>query len=348
MARGAEWGRVKGGGVRAGCPGGGFTILELLVAAAVLAVILVFLLGTISQTTRIWRQSSDTIESYQSAREAFDLITRRLAEATLNTYWAYELEEIGGEQFPVRYRRESDLHFLAGPGLAGLSHAVFFQAPEGATENAMLYGGMNQLLNDSGFYLTHGPDTPWRPESLAGFNPAPRYRLLQLTVPTEHSGPFRRDRPRDWHAAHTDTAAAAFARRNVPIGENIIAVVFHPRRAPLDEEVNGPLPGGFAYDSRAGATSSPQPVTANQLPPLLDVVMVAIDERSAVRLAEQYPSEEPPVIREALRGRLTEPALLERDLEELEVELAAAGIKHRVFRATVPVHASKWSESRPQ
>lgn len=321
-----------------------FTLLELLVATAGFVILLGFLLMAMNQTIRLWRQSTKTLEAFRAARETFDLMTQRLSESTLNTYWAYQFEMINGEQVPTAYRREADLQFLAGPNLAGNSHAVFFQAPEGMTDTPAAFGGMNQLLNDSGFYILYGTDDPWRPPPASSISLPRKYRLIQLAVPTEASGPFSRTRAADWYLPFIQPASPEFAEQNTPIGENIIAITFHPKRAPLEEEVNGPLPGGFSYDSKAGATSVPQSITANQLPPLLEVTMIVIDEASATRLANASGSDEPPVIRGALNGRLQDPEKLDKDLEDIGADLAAEGIQYRIFRATIPIHASKWSE----
>lgn len=322
-----------------------FTILEVLVAATVFVVLLGFLLSAVNQTTRVWRQSTSTLEAFRSAREAFDLMTQRLSEATLNTYWAYQFETIGGVQVPKAYRRESDLHFITGPDLAGSSHAVFFQAPDGATGSPEKFGGMNQLLNDLGFYILYGPDDAWRPPPASSIKLPAKYRLIQLTMPAEDSGPFSRDRGTGWYEPFVQESSASFAERNTPIGENIIAVSFYPRRAPLDEAARGKLPGGFSYDSKADASLIPQPVTSNQLPPLLDVAMIVIDEASAIRLAEASGPTPPPAITDALKERLKDPAQLDIDLQKIGTDLAKNKIQYRIFRATIPINASKWSEN---
>ena len=80
----------------------GFTILELLVATAVLSLILVVMLSLITQTSSVWRSSSARIEAFQSARRGFENLTRSLEQATLNTYWDYD-----NPSNPTIYRRKS-------------------------------------------------------------------------------------------------------------------------------------------------------------------------------------------------------------------------------------------------
>ncbi len=107
----------------------GFTLIEILVAIAVLSVLMVLVFSVIEDTSRIWRRSTAKIEAFQDARNAFQLITRTLSQATLNVY--YDYFDSGGssmaayqrasnssalESFtPDRYGRQSELSFQIGP-----------------------------------------------------------------------------------------------------------------------------------------------------------------------------------------------------------------------------------------
>ncbi len=303
-----------------------FTLIEVLVASAVLILILGFLLAAVNQTSRVWRRSSDTIDAFQSARDAFDLITRRLSTATLGTYWDYQYDMSG---FPRSYRRESDLQFKCDPpGVAGTSGSIFFQTYDGYTKDPANYGGMSGLLNDCGFYIAYSGDADWRPPPAAGLEESHRYRLMQRVLPTEDMASIKKET--GWNNP---------APEDVPVGENIIAMVFRPARSSRDAAAA--FPGGFSYDSRQGATTDPQPETANQLPPLVEVAMVAIDTKSAQRLAG---ASEPPVITGALNGKFLDPDDLDDDLKAIVDDLADAGVTARVFRTMVPIHASRWSD----
>lgn len=65
----------------------GFTILELLVAMAVLAILVVMLLGIVDSATKLWRGSESRVDSYREARAALSLLARDLQSAipTTNT-----------------------------------------------------------------------------------------------------------------------------------------------------------------------------------------------------------------------------------------------------------------------
>ena len=82
---------------------GGFTLVEVLVSMAVLALILGLLLGITSHTQKTWLRSQANGEQFQSARAGFERLSRHLSQAILNTYWDYERDQTTG--FPTRYIR---------------------------------------------------------------------------------------------------------------------------------------------------------------------------------------------------------------------------------------------------
>jgi prepilin-type N-terminal cleavage/methylation domain-containing protein len=57
----------------------GFTMIELLVAMAVLALLVVMLLGIVESGTKLWRENEGRIDSYREARAALGIISRDLA-----------------------------------------------------------------------------------------------------------------------------------------------------------------------------------------------------------------------------------------------------------------------------
>ena len=81
--------------------------------------------------------------------------------------------------------------------------------------------------------------------------------------------------------------------------------------------------------------------TFNQLPPLVQVVMVAIDERSALRLPNQST---PPNLGVANFSKLfTEPEKFDQDLKTIEEALILQKITYQVFNSMVPIEGAKWS-----
>ena len=154
---------------------------------------------------------------------------------------------------------------------------------------------------------------------------------MQQLVPTEDNDIYKDPSVNDWFSSYTDQV--------YPVADNIIALVVRP----LDpESLPQDLTTDYRYDSREGAEANPQPVTANQLPPLIQLTMVAIDEATAMRLT---PDNSPPsAITAALSGKFVDPSRYDTDLASLEDALIADNIHYRVFTSTLPLRESKWTK----
>jgi uncharacterized protein (TIGR02599 family) len=355
-------------------PRRGFTLVEVLVSLAVLSIIVVLLVAMTDQTTKIWRSSSGRMEAFRNARGAFESLTQTLSQATLNTY--YDYFDAAGNRIdpevaaPARYDRYSELHFISGPArtlLGGVTqqdgtpyteaasgHAVFFQAPLGFTLDRDAKR-LDNVLNAIGYFVEFGSDRDLLPDFVAEeIEPRYRYRLVQFIQPSEEMRIYAED----WPARSTHGGANWFRQ---PLGapvrparilaENIIAMVIMPKRSQREAEANPglpPLAPDYAYDSRPRPPSAG--VTRHQLPPLVEVVMVAIDEASALRLQAEY-GDRPPL--EALLGGRelftqiadpNRPAAFQADLAEMEEALRARNLNYRIFSSEVIIRASKWSE----
>lgn len=309
----------------------GFTLVELLVASSILVLLMGLVFSVISQTSLIWSRSMDKIESFKGARLAFETITTNLSQATLNTYLDYD-----NEVTPQYYLRKSELKFVSGaagsgtlPGTANTGYAFFFQAPLGYTSGTT-YNGIELLLNTCGYFVSFTTNSSIPDHVVTGRN-AYRYRLMQLLVPTESNNIYSTP---DWFFSQSQTSYAK------PIADNVIALIVRPQDpgATATDLPNNQYP----YDSTLNATVNPQPVTANQLPPVVQVTMVAIDESSAKRL--ENGSTEPAVIASALAGKFTDPASYSTDLDALGKSLSSHRINYRVFSSAVPIRESKWTK----
>lgn len=332
--------------------GRGYTLLELLAAMAALGVILLMLLSTTGMATLAWKENASSIDSFQQARAAFSTVTRRLSQATLNSYRDYYDVSAKNFTYPnlvpaqVEYRYRSELHFISGaavdlipptvPGTERPTHAVFFQAPLGysSKQNAPL----RSLLNACGYYVEYGTDDPSRPDFVSARS-APRYRLYEMLQPSEDLSIYR----------YSILSGAAWLKRmnadslaanSHVLAENIVALILLPQRR-VDDSGIAPR---YAYDSRAwqsGRTTLGE-LTQNQLPPLVQVTMVVVDEASARKQQEGG---------DRLKG-LIDPALFQdaalynRDMEQLQGKLKE-NFRYRCFQTTVSLAASTWSEQTP-
>ncbi len=336
----------------------GFTLIEILTAVAVMSVLMVIVFSVVADTSKVWRRSTEKIEAFQDARNAFQLLTRSLSQATLNVYYDYfdsagktladyqrsnDFSSLGS--FKARnYGRQSELSFQVGPSSAfgvpdapPFGQALFFQAPVSQTEDEASYGGMGSLLNACGYFVQFDSaadalDLPPHVRTTQG-DPRYRYRLMQMIVPTEDNEIYSAPGT-GWFSNHFDEAQVA--------AENIVALIVQARYP--DPALPGSTTRAYRYDSRAGAGTDPQSASANQLPPVVLVTMVAIDETSAERLGSGS-SSEPSQLTSAFAGKFTSVASYEDDLDSLKVALNAVQppIDYRVFSSAVPIRASKWS-----
>lgn len=69
--------------------GAAFTLVEVLLSITVLSLIMTLLVNTLTVTQRVYTGAQSRVEQFREARVAFESITRRLSQATLNTYWDY-------------------------------------------------------------------------------------------------------------------------------------------------------------------------------------------------------------------------------------------------------------------
>lgn len=320
----------------------GFTLIELLVAVTIFSLILLVIFGLTQQASNAWRSTSSKIEAFQDARAAFDTINEKLSQATLNTYYDY-LDASGNSRnaalaagntanfIPASYGRYSDLHFISGKSLvlSQAGHALFFQTPAGYSASQS-YGQMDTLLNACGFYVGFEKD-PSRPAFLDDLANSPpdryRYRLFQMLQPSEKLSVYASGTGNTW----VQNALSDPANRT-QLAQNVIALVILPKASA--EDATTPIADQFEYDSR----DKSKPASFNQLPPLVEVVMVAIDENSARRLDSG--SSAPDFGVSAL---FKQASSLDSDLKTLEGQLSDKRINYRIFRTTVPLRGAKWS-----
>lgn len=323
-----------------------FTLVELLVACTVTAIILGIMAAILNNTSIILQRNNARLEIVQGARQGSEAMARLLGQATLNTYWDYR-DSAGRFRapsdpafIPVSYGRQSELHFLVAqsgkmgiPGTEGTGQAVFFQAPavKASTTNAQGYENNVGLLNACGFYVEYNSDAQWLPAHLGADQARSRFRLMQWVQDTTD--------------LNVDLAAQSGAVYNwiktakdnvIPLSDNVIAMVVWARD-------NGAVIflDSYHYDSREGTNDTPQSPMANQLPPVLQIALVAIDEASAQRLGDTQRE----VIGNCLAGLFDSKPVTKfaTDLETLQERLQAKSIAHRVFVSTLPLREARWS-----
>jgi uncharacterized protein (TIGR02599 family) len=169
-------------------PAAAFTLIELLVSVTFLVVLMLVVTQVIGIVQRTWVRANSRVSQFREARRAFDVISRNLSQATLNTYWSNDLQQISADglgqaiKSASKYQRKSELEFICGPTAQVLTaasgsnypgHAVFFQAPLGvvrltaATGNQVNTENMTNLLCGRGYFVEWGNDTSFRPAFLS-------------------------------------------------------------------------------------------------------------------------------------------------------------------------------------
>ncbi len=344
----------------------GFSLLEVLVSTAVLALFVVLLTTITDSAFRLWRNTQSSIVSFDAARTAYDTLTRRLSQSTLNTYLDYydstwQRRNPGNATFtPSRYGRASDLHFVVDDAAALMGgdqqgKGVFFFAPLGFSNGNATLSDLPNLLNACGYYVEFGSDANLRPAFLSTLPNKNRYRLIENILPTQSFNTSCGGYPAFTDTISTnddrwitDGLAGANSVKNV-LCENIIALIIRPEVAKQDATLLG-LPNeysltstGYIYDSRAGRSTPVSALQFAQLPPMLRVVMVAVDEKSAKRLT---PGTTPPTAFQLNSGWFQNPANLDQDLADLEKQLIDAKVDFRIFNQVIPLRGAKFSAQK--
>ncbi len=371
----------------------GFTLIEMLVSMGIIVILLLVLVSITDFTRRTWVYTTGKVEQFRDAREGFESLTRRISQATLNTYWDY-LDKNGnaytatavtgtgsavtsGTFVPATYGRVSELRFISGPATSGTAllngikdrnnigpiqaptHAIFFQAPLGYVQDTVDYAGLENLLNTWGFYVELVNDSSIRPpflNSIPSFPTHTRFRLMEMMEPSESLSVYSNPTAPNWFSIPMGTTS----QRRV-VADNVIALIILPKLSPEDEQAGNPpytdasLAPNYTYDSTMVGAGSADPMlnSHNQLPPLVQVVLVAIDERSAIRLGNTGSQ----ALFAKLNSLFTNAANLNADLLQnptlapasdpsIEAYLIQNRINYRIFSTNVSIKAAKWSRSQ--
>lgn len=323
---------------------GAFTLVEILAAISVLFLLLTLLMTVINSVSTTIRRTSTTIDSAAISRTGFDLLTQKLGQATLNTYWDYD-----DVSAPTVYRRQSDLHFLIQQNTQNpaMGQEIYFVAPESYATTGPLQS-TSGLLNACSFFVEYSGNEGYRPGALGDANQRYRYRLVHGIQPTEALGVYTSTTGAGW-IEKISNGGTTMSGGVMPIADNVIAMIAWPRLASTDDPEGDALvrDGAFGYDSRFEALEVPQPVWANQLPPTVQVTLVTISEASAARL-DTGTATPPAIIENALNGKFASITTFDQDLADLSTELTTANVEFHINTTSIPLRESKWSSSVAQ
>jgi uncharacterized protein (TIGR02599 family) len=234
-------------------------------------------------------------------------------------------------------------------------HAVFFQAPLGLSQQ---YRELGTLLNARGYYVQFGSDMKNRPPFLAerGVPEKLRYRLMEYRPPSERpslslQGNTVYAKPDTWF--QQDRADAS-----EPLADNIILLLVSPRISEAMAEAANRnatwIAPSYRYNSLDcdNSTITPEKVqilqdgtavqgTQHLLPPHVQITLVALDEPSAQRFAEQSANRSVDILGEA-GAPFTIAADYDRDLSHLKDYLNSKRLSYRVFTSSVTMRSARW------
>ena len=244
----------------------GFTLLEMIVAMAVVAAAMTVVVQAMARVQSTWVTTSAKVREAQDARAGMETLSRTIPRATLDPHWSMDDKDA-----PKYLVRSSDLHFVCGPAADLLSepgnitgHAIFFQAPNGyagsddrttttpAAEKAQ-YDTLPNVLNAWGYFVEFGEDPAKLPAFLSGSRRAQglaplrhRFRLMEFRQPahelelfemtggglpgTKLSSVTSKTDLYKWFSAPLAETAPSGKRRCAVITDNILALVIHPVR----------------------------------------------------------------------------------------------------------------------
>lgn len=346
-----------------------FTLVEVLVAATIIILMVGFMVAVADQSARIMRSTTGKIEQFREARQGFERMTTRISQATLNTYWDYD-----NATTPQRYERRSELRFISGDSRIlikdaapkrRLGHCLFFTAPLGFVGTDP-NRGLGSALNVWGYFCEFDSDAGSRPAFIteALVPPRFRWRLMELAQPTEkfpvyyftsgstngvpNSSSYR---GLDWFRTDIDRLTSSTR----VVTDNVVALIITPRLAKAEET---PLQGGnpdlsplapdYTYDSTA-ANPDPRLNPKNQLPPVVQMTMVAIDEKSAESLQLDASKWDLFGVSSKFKksADFTKDMSIESTLSDsLEKKLVSLKVGYRIFTTNVHIRAAKWSREQ--
>jgi uncharacterized protein (TIGR02599 family) len=313
----------------------------------VLMLMMVLMLSVVNSTASLWRKTSGKVQSYQAARAGLETVSQTLAQAVLNPYYDYTSNGIrrntnnAATFVPNGYSRFSDLQFVITdgtnlpsslPSTINYTHAVLFQAPLAyATNSANAL--LPRLLNVAGFFVSYGSDQQILPNipALSGQGKT-RFRLWQILQPAEDFGVYT-------NTSSTPGWVTAGTGNSRIVADNIIALILQPKTSAGETSA---INDSYYYNSRPANASDTNRPSLHQLPPMVGVTMVAIDEDSAARLERTNGLKA--TLDPLLTGKFTDPTLYATNLSKLRDDLDSRQIGYRVFTTDVGIRAAKWSE----
>ncbi len=351
----------------------GITLVELIVAMAVLSLVMLAIFATITTMQNIWTRVKDRSDPYRTTRVALDTIARRLTQATLATRMEQDPTSTAIGAAGNAFIRQSDLHFVLGPvddlllrSNTTSGHAVFFQAPFGesgsSSGNPLDYEQLRETLCAWGYFVDFGDDAVERPAflrdpTMSVSKPRRRFRLMEFRQPaqdltlfqarpgSDKAEPGLRDATSqdDLYRWFRDPVGSSDTRdRHLSVvAENVVAVLLTPYES---KEFAQPGQATLVapdniYDSRrfqwfsGGGTVAEE--TRHRLPRALRLTVIATAEDGWLRMEPAQIEATAARIRNMISSRFHDSKDIGTDLRAVGAELDRLKMPWRVLTTIV-------------
>jgi uncharacterized protein (TIGR02599 family) len=358
-----------------------FTLVELLVSITVLSVLMLVIMQLLDSTQSTVVKQQSRAEEFKDARAALENISRSLSNAVINSYWAYGDSSVAGKVNFTRQSDghfiSGPATVLLGPPHAAPGHGFFFQAADGHVRlpgSTSSLGDPYNLIVCAGYYVDFNSDLDARPDFLAArteVNPErQRFRLMQLRVPPNENLLYSstlnlnkavtREGVLRWLRGPFPASGATWQEHSVVLADNILALIAVPRyiaveMGALSESTSTGKENSttttkpvedYYYDSREyqwGDKNEKSRASHHQLPPVVELTLVAVEERSYEALSERMGSDAlRQKINDVFADLFVQHSKFKEDMEKLEAGLTELKLHHRVFSTSVLLRGSKW------
>jgi uncharacterized protein (TIGR02599 family) len=347
-----------------------FTLIEVMVSVAILAMIMVIVSTVIGQAQRSWRAASSRVTQFREARQAFETMSRSLRQAVLPTIVDFrygtnlnenpatltEQPNVPAMSAELGFRFGDAASLLVGGGGSTYTpgHAVMFQMPAGLYSRTQLalpenvgLSKLTRVLSPRGYFIRFGGNREYLPVGLASrLTEKSRYRLFEYR-------PTSAENTQVWDLTDTivpdawTTIPTTAVNNLVPVADNILILAFAAdfitsgatEQVSLEVPVTNTTSGRTlltAYNSYFAEQSRP-PTNEyrNRLPRSMLVTMVAIDEETATRLSAEAGNSPHSPLGAAAGSLFSSAANLPQDLRSVRDTLTAVKANYRIFSSLV-------------
>lgn len=254
-----------------------FTLLELLVAMAVFAFIVVTMVGLVSQASNIWRSGEGQNQRRSTGRALLQYISRELQQAVLPV------------DLPTRSSTldPANLQFIASvaanpanstviPNYALSPHAIFWQAPIAKNTSAGDLACVGYFIK---WDTTNGRAKAQLCRYFVDPSATNDYLIYQMDGTAAAN----------WLANIPTVAPASSANLQGWFANDVVALwmrCLDSYGQPITQTAAGTtLNGGFGFDSRQGFIDSSGAVhVAPALPAAVEIALVTLDQATAAKL----------------------------------------------------------------